>query len=144
LKYAQALSAARDAEGLKTLQSTFTHQAPDAMLNFYRDVFKVFVDGNTEIGKVAESYLEDMKAVALKTGNNATRNMSIGSPNGAAHTDTVTPTVNFLNLWTKSYQQFADLTKQYMHTSDMANMADMPIVAAAKKQRDAKSRASHH
>jgi hypothetical protein len=77
----------------------------------------------------------------LKTGNNATRNMSIGSSNGAAHTDTFTPTVNFLNLWTKSYQQFADLTKQYMHTTDMA---DMPIAAAAKKQRDAKSRASHH
>lgn len=141
LKYAQALGAARDADGLKTLQSTFTNQAPDAILNFYRDVFKVFVDSNTEIGKVAESYLEDIKAVDLKTGNNATRNMSIASSNNAVDGDTVTPTVNFLNLWTKSYQRFADLTKQYMHAPDIA---DMPIVAATKKQRDAKPRASHY
>ena len=141
LKYAQALSAARDADGLKTLQSTFTNQAPDAVLNFYRDAFKLFVDGNTEIGKVAEGYLEDMKAAALRTGSSMTRNMSIASANGSA--DTVTPTVNFLNLWSKSYQQFADLTKNYLHTPDMA---DMPIAAAAaaKKQRDAKARANHH
>jgi Phasin protein len=139
LKYAQALSAARDADGLKTLQSTFTNRAPDAILSFYRDAFKLFVDGDTEVGKVAESYLEDMKAVALKTGNSATRNISIASANGSA--DTVTPTANFINLWSKSYQQFADLTKQYMHTSEMT---EMPIAATAKRQREAKSRANHH
>jgi phasin family protein len=114
LKYARALGAARDAEGLKTLQSAFAQQSPEAMLGYCRDLFKVFVDTNAEIGKVAESYLEDMKAVAIKTGNGAARDMSVAS----SATEPVTPSVNFLNLWTNAYQQFADLTKQYMRAAE--------------------------
>lgn len=114
VKYARALGAARDAEGLKTLQSAFAQQSPDAMLGYCRDLFKVFVDTNAEIGKVAESYLEDMKAVAIKSGNGAAREMSVAS----SVTEPVAPSVNFLNLWTNAYQQFADLTKQYMKAAE--------------------------
>jgi phasin family protein len=114
LKYAQALGAARDAEGLKTLQSTFAKQTPDAMLGYCRDVFKVFVDTNTEIGKVAEDYLAEMKTVAATAGNGASR----GIATAASAVEPVAPSVNFLNLWTNAYQQFADLTKQYMKAAE--------------------------
>jgi phasin family protein len=117
VKYARALGAARDPEGLKTLQSAFARQSPDAMLGYCRDLFKVFVDTNAEIGKVAEGYLEDMKAVAIKSGNGAARDMSVAS----SATEPVGPSVNFLNLWTNAYQQFADLTKQYMKAAEQTS-----------------------
>ncbi len=137
LKYAQALGAARDPEGLKTLQSTFAKQTPDAMLSYCRDVFKVFAETNTEIGKVAEEYLEEMKTVAVKTGRGAARAASIGAP----ATEPVAPSVNFLNLWTNAYQQFADLTKQYMKVAE-----EMPTEVASNggaKSAHTKKRAKH-
>jgi phasin family protein len=140
-KYAQSLGAARDADGVKTLQSAFNAHAPDTLMNYYRDVFKVFADANAEVGKAAETFLEDMKSAAITAGDGAARELS-----GVAGPIALTgPNANFVNLWTSAYQQFADITKQYMESASKG--VNVPVTApneSSPKRAARKVRGSRH
>jgi hypothetical protein len=113
IKYVEALGAVRD--------------PPDAMLNYYRELFKVFSESNTEIGRVAESYLEDMKAAAMKTANGATRNMGVAASVGET---APAAEAGILGLWNAGYKQLSKMTEQYLQA---ANNAGAAVVSAAPK-----------
>lgn len=136
IKYVEALGAVRDPNGVQTIQSAFSKQSPDAMLNYYRELFKVFSESNTEIGQVAESYLEDMKAAAMKTANGATRNMDVAASVGEA---APAAEAGILGLWNAGYKQLSKMTEQYLKTANNVGAAvasaAVPKVAKAAKAR---------
>jgi phasin family protein len=130
IKYVEALGAVRDPNGVQTIQSAFSKQTPDAMLNYYRELFKVFSESNTEIGRVAESYLEDMKAAAMKTANGATRNMGVAASVGES---APAAEAGILGLWNAGYKQLSKMTEQYLKVANEAAAAVGKAPAAAPK-----------
>lgn len=137
IKYAEGLSAVRDPDGAQTLQSAFAKQTPDAMLNYYRELFKVFAESNTEIGRVAESYIEDMKSAAMKTANGATRNM------GVAANEAVPVDAGILGLWNAGFKQLSKMTEAYLNAVRAVGDA-VPETAPKAKARSKKSTSARH
>lgn len=127
IKYAEALGAARDPSGVQSIQSAFSKQTPDAMLNYYRELFKLFSESNAEIGRVAEAYLQDMRAAALKTANGAARDMSM-----AATEPEVAPVADagVLGLWNAGFKQLSAMTERYLHA---ANAMGATVAATAQQ-----------
>jgi phasin family protein len=130
IKYVEALGAVRDPNGVQTIQSAFSKQSPEVMLNYYRELFKVFSESNTEIGRIAENYLEDMKAAALKTANGATRNAGVAATaNEGAPVD-----AGILGLWNAGYKQLSKMTEQYLQVAnEAANVVNKTTRAVAPK-----------
>jgi hypothetical protein len=126
LKYAQSLGAVRDVEGAKSLHTAFVAHTPEVLMNYYRSVWNIFADANSEMGKVAETYLEDMKSVASRGATTAVvAQNGVTAPSGAA----------LVNIWANAYQQFADMTKHYMEsaaTSHTSSESPKPQAKRAK------------
>jgi phasin family protein len=128
IKYAEALGAVRDPSGVKAVHSAFSKQTPDAMLNYYRELFKVFSESNAEIGKIAESYLEDMKLAAIKTANGATRNMDMA----ASVSEAAPAGADILGLWNAGYKQLSKMTEQYLKAANAAGKTAFAVTPKAK------------
>jgi phasin family protein len=139
IKYVEALGAVRDPNGVQTIQSAFSKQTPDAMLNYYRELFKVFSESNAEIGRIAESYLEDMKAAAMKTANGAARNMDVAASAGEA---APAAEAGILGLWNAGYKQLSKMTEQYLQAANKAASVVSETVTAAAPKAKAKAKSN--
>jgi len=130
LTFVQAVSSARDPASVADLQATYMSRRPDNAMNCQRELFRVFVEIQSEIGKSAQYYVEQW-AAALVAGTAAVP--SAGARSGAAD-GTGDVASGMFSLWQAAMRDATDLAGRGMAAAS-AGLGNAASVAADAVQR---------
>lgn len=121
-KFCQAMTAAKDPQGLASVQTAFMQPNFEKMFDYYRTLFQLLAETNSAIGKAVEEYLGEVNknvADTLNTVDNAP--LSEATP-------------NVIDFWNAAYRQMANMMNQYTQTAQ-AELAQNHQAAGNKAKR---------
>jgi len=107
--YAEALAAARDPQGMATLQHTFFGKQPQALLESQKQLMQIALDLTATFGHATETVLQAMKA-----GASAVPAEGQAGVNGANAL-----MGGWLPMWDTAIKEFSKSANRVMHAADL-------------------------
>jgi hypothetical protein len=126
IRFAQALAAARDPEGVAALQGVVFGHNPKRAQEYQEQVLKIIMEANAAYGHAFNTYLQGVKQ---STGGAEAKPAAAAKPDGLAG--------GFFPMWEAAFKEFSKNASQLMQT---AGNGMAPKTAAPAKTRSAGTR----
>lgn len=106
LNFVQAVAAARDPGSFAELHSTYLSRRPDNAMNCQRELFRVMVEIQSEFGKSAQYYLEQLGGAMLPGRQAATA--------ATADDGTANPVSGMFDVWQSAFREATAMASRNM------------------------------
>lgn len=110
LRFAQSMVSVRDAQGMAEAQTTFFSQRPDRLMEYQRELMRVFTEVQSEWGKSVRTYLEQLSNTAISGAS------TLANANAPA-SNVYNPFNSMLSAWESAFREASSMATRNMDTA---------------------------
>lgn len=137
LNFAQAMATVRDPRAVgSTLQSSFLSRSPDNVVNYQKEIMRIFAEMQNEIGRSMQEYVEQLGTHAATSAT-----MPLEAAQERANNAVFNPMTSMFSVWESAFKEVAELAKKNMMAarSTMEDAASSYVNVAAGSARETAS-----
>jgi hypothetical protein len=127
LNLAQAVAAARDPNGVASLQATYLSRRPDNAVNYQREIVRIMAEIQSEFGKSMQYDLEQL-------GSTVSAGASMRAAPAQPNDSPFNPVTGMFSVWESAFREVASLANRNMDAarSNFEKMASATMDAAQR------------